>query len=181
MTDPAWISVAIGVITVILGAPTFIREIRSMRSATLSHTATTRRGSRLTIITIGVLVPISLGLTAFDFYDRRNPGAVNGAAIQKAFADFRDYTEVYRRSYLHETVRLDGLHCRECSFNDVTFEWRGTAPYILEHPNFVRDAQGGVNIRMLSDNPIAELTIGFLHNVGATIPGFQFRLHRGNL
>jgi hypothetical protein len=76
---------------------------------------------------------------------------------------------------------LDGLHCRECSFNDVTFVWHGTAPYMLEHPTFVRDAQGGVNIRFLSDNPITFFAMQFLRNTGGFIPGLEMSVHPGRL
>jgi hypothetical protein len=39
------------------------------------------------------------------------------------------YTEVYNRTFSHETVKLDGHKFYSCTFNDVTFEYSGEGPF----------------------------------------------------
>jgi hypothetical protein len=182
MTVSEWILIILAALTLAEGTPAFIREIREMSSASpvLANAVQSKSRSRRVIIRMFVLVLLAWGAVAFDFYDRHTyHGTVDLATLQSAFASFRDFKEVYRRPYSHETVMLDGLHCHDCSFDNVTFVWHGTTPYMLEHPHFVRDAQGGVDIILLSDNPIVFYAVQFLRGTGGFIPGLELKLHPG--
>src|SRR6266853_1937606 len=95
-----WILIILAALTLIQGIPAFIREIREMSSASPAHAnvAQSKSRSRGVIIRMFILVLLASGVAAFDFYDRRTyHGAVDLPAIQSAFANFRDYREVYRK------------------------------------------------------------------------------------
>jgi hypothetical protein len=155
--SPDWIAVIIAALTFLQGVPASIREIRSMTVASPVSTSATHSAaqSRRAIRRMLILALLACGAAAYSVYDRHvYHGAIEPQDVKTIFANFHNYTEIYRRPYKHETVPLDGLHCRECSFEDVVLLWRGIAPYVLEHPTFVPNTQGQIEINIRSDNPI---------------------------
>jgi hypothetical protein len=173
MMDHAWISDAIGLILVVLAIPTFIREVREMRTGGLTS-GVSKRGVSLTAVIMGLLVLLSWGAVAFDFYDRRNHRVVDIPAIQEFWQHFTDYREEHQKPYTHETVILDGLRCRGCRFNDVTFVWNGTAPFDLLDTTFVAP-KGTINLRFQSSNPIVSGTIALMRDIGGLLPGVELQ------
>jgi hypothetical protein len=189
--SPDWIAVIIAALTFLTGLPAFVREIRTMTIASpvstnaMQSTAQSRRA----ITRMLILALLACGAAAYSVYDRHvYHGAVDPETIKASFSDFHNYTEIYHRSYKHETVprkylgvkaALDGLHCRDCSFEDVVLAWRGTAPYILEHPTFVPNREGEVEINFRSDNPIAWGTAALLKMTGGLRPGVQLTPRQG--
>jgi hypothetical protein len=125
------------------------------------------------IQSVVILAVVSVGV-GYYLHGYVHYGEVDTAAIKSAFVNFQDYTEVSGRTYRHETVRLDGLRCHKCIFDDVVLLWQGTAPFILDTPTFVKDDQGKVEYNIRSDNPIIMGTEVPLKDVGAT-PSSQFR------
>jgi len=125
------------------------------------------------IIQAAIILVIVSGGMGYTFNRYVSGNTVDLAAIKSAYANFRDYSEVYRRHYSHESVMLDGLRCHECSFDNVTFVWHGTAPYVLEQSIFVPDAQGGSTVKFQSDNPIVFYTMEFVKRTGGYVPGFK--------
>jgi hypothetical protein len=85
-----WILVVLAALTLILGIPAFIREIREMSSASSTHVnvVQSRSRSRGVIIRMLILVLLAFGVAAFDFYDRRTHGTVDLAIIQMGFCRF---------------------------------------------------------------------------------------------
>ncbi len=176
MVDPGWILVALTVITVILALPPFIRDLRGSNPGRIT-----------TLIIIGVLVLISCATTGYDFYDRHNRPVVDIPAIDNYWDHFTQYNDFYRRTYSHETAILDGLRCLECTFDNATLQWNGTAPFDLVNSIFItphrQTAPGepaprgpGPNISLQTSNPIIASTLTFLTVTGAMVPGLRFQM-----
>jgi hypothetical protein len=172
MIDPAWILVGISVIGLVLALPTFIRELRGANSISL------------TTIIICVLVPSSWGAASYDLYDRRYHYVIDVPAIHDYWNKCTNYSDVYRRTYSHETVLLDGLRCRECVFEDAAIQWDGTAPFQLYDSTFITPHQPtapneppprGPNVRLRTSNPIVGDTYMLINQLGGTVPGFRIQ------
>jgi hypothetical protein len=177
MIDPAWILVGIGVIALILALPTFIRDLRASNGTKSGRVS-------LTTIILGILVLSSWAVAGYDLYDRYNHHIVDVPAIKDYWSHFTNYNDVYRRTYSHETVILDGLRCRECVFDDATIEWDGTAPFELTDSIFVTPHQPtapnepprrGPNVRLRTSNSIIGNTFTLINDLGGTVPGFSIQ------
>ena len=142
---------------------------------TLGASVGTLEASRPFLIQAAVILALVSGGVGYYLQEYMSYGVIDPLAIKKRFADFHNYIDVSNRTYTHETVGLDGLHCRNCTFDDVVLLWHGTTPFILDNPTFVRNAQGTINYNIRTDNPIFFLYDLLLHDVGATEPRLQLR------
>jgi hypothetical protein len=78
-------------------------------------------GHRMTpLFIMSLLSAATWALIGFDLYDRHHNAVINISTIHDYFVNFTSYDDEYNRPYIHETVKLDGLRCHQCSFNDVT-------------------------------------------------------------
>ena len=75
-----------------------------------------------------------------SLFARRNTGKLK-------FSKNYKFTEVRNRKFNKETVPVDGYGYEHCSFEDVTFDWNGTAPFKFQYCSFL----GRPNINTRSD------------------------------
>ncbi len=138
------------------------------------NVAATRRSEIINpfLIQAAIILAVVSGGIGYSLHRYLYWGTVDPVAIRSAFAKFHNYTEVSNRIYNNETVRLDGLHCSNCTFDGGVIVWLGTAPFILDNSKFVNP---GIDYNIRTDNPIITLTVDLLHNVGALYPNLRTR------
>jgi hypothetical protein len=107
----------------------------------------------------------------YDIYVHRNVTAASSVNVSDYDLDQQwgtyHYTEVWNQSFKNLTVELDGISYRNCSFQNVTFHYRGKAPFSLEHCNFAGD------LAIRSTNPpvkAALLLVAELQQVAGKTP-----------
>jgi hypothetical protein len=66
---------------------------------------------------------------------------------------------VHNKVFRAETVKLDGYAYVNCEFDDVTFEYEGTAPTSIVNPTIKRPSGGGRVINFRSGNPAVRQTM----------------------
>ena len=131
-------------------------------------------GYRMTpLFKMALLSAATWALIGYDLYDRRYAAVIDIPAIHDYFVNFTSYHNEYSMPYIHQTVKLDGLRCNQCSFNDVTLQWDGTAPFDLRDVRLIPGPQGLLNIRLQSDNLIVTGTLELVHRLGGTIPNYE--------
>jgi hypothetical protein len=112
-------------------------------------------GSILLILLLGFL---GVGIRSPFFLE-------NGQAEEKrATRGWEKYplTIVRDRMFQGETVVLDGREFINCKFDDVTFEYNGTAPTRLTKSYIARRGDGVRMVQFRSSNPIVKQTQGLL-------------------
>jgi hypothetical protein len=131
------------------------------------------------LIQAAVILALVSGGVGYYLNAYISSGVVDPLAIKKRFTEFHDYTEISGRTYRHETVRLDGLRCHECTFDDVVTLWNGTAPFDLDNSVFLRNDQGKIAFNVRSENPIISYTERLLSQVEGFNPNVYLRSGHG--
>ena len=73
------------------------------------------------------------------------------------------YQEIWNRTFSNETVPLDGIAYNKCTFDNVTFVYKGTAPTRFDDCHFTRD------ISLRSPNPSIEMMVVLLTSIQKTM------------
>jgi hypothetical protein len=97
-----------------------------------------------------VVVMLIIGLVAYgtDIADRIYNRQVDFDANAKL-------EQVFNRSYQNEIIHLDGKELINCTFDNVTFLYQGSSPFLLAEPHF----PSGTHVRFGSANPALNLAI----------------------
>jgi hypothetical protein len=77
-------------------------------------------------------------------------------AIMDKWLTYR-YQEIYNQTFQNETVKLDGKKFLNCTFDNVTFQYEGTAPFLLAGGQVRVDS--GSLYSLKSNNPIVKETM----------------------
>lgn len=98
------------------------------------------------VLAVAVLV-LATAVMGYDIYDRGD-----GRSSFPSNCVNYQYTEIDSHQFSHETVRLDGRKFVNCSFDNVTFKFEGTAPFqfIPYPPVTIAD------IKVRSDVPVVK-------------------------
>lgn len=101
---------------------------------------------------LAICILITVG---YDMYDRHSntsshPLTADTLRTLTRWDDYQ-YLEIPDRHFKHETVKLDGRKFINCTFDTVTFEYEGTAPFLFDP--WPPKITGGVRTRS-SVNPI---------------------------
>ena len=105
-------------------------------------------GMRRHYVVIGILLALTWAAVGFDYYDRH----YGGAWYRKPLTQVRD------RTFKGRTIQLDGYDYINCTFEDVTFEYEGTAPTRFTGKYIVRPGSWK-DVTLRSNNPVVKQTM----------------------
>jgi hypothetical protein len=91
----------------------------------------------------------------YDIYDRHYYHPTFDAAL--AWDDTRPLERIYSQTFQNETVRLDGRHFINPTFDNVTFEYEGKGGVQLDNPSWVKHE--GWNFRLGSKNKVVTMAM----------------------
>jgi hypothetical protein len=119
-------------------------------------------------------------VVGYDIYDRHHPSGGDAASWHVSWDATTPLEIVYgsQRAFVDETVQLDGKHFIDPAFENVTFVYEGTQPFVMDSPKFIlRPGQlGGM---LTSHNPIVTQTIEIMQTLdvaaGCNNSGTLFR------
>ena len=96
----------------------------------------------------------------------------NSATSVPAVLSFSDASlkQIYHQPFKNETVDLDGFDYVDCTFDNVTFRYNGTAPSRMTDSHFINMKEGSV-IRVESKNPIVKNTIVIMATIFSVAGG----------
>jgi hypothetical protein len=99
-----------------------------------------------------------------SIYDRWNPTPLGDQIIggPRKFTEPQALKTISGVTFQNETVRLDGMDYQFCTFDNVTFQYDGTATFSFQHNQLI----GRVNFESESDSVNA--TMLMLAGLGAT-------------
>src|SRR5258705_3799265 len=108
---------------------------------------------------------LTWGTVAFDMYGRRKQGqpgvSVDPDGLRSQWKNYL-LTEVRGKEFRREPVKLDGCKFHSCSFEDVTFEYQGTAPFEMINPKITAPRLGKRIVLLKTSHPIVNRTHHFL-------------------
>jgi len=78
----------------------------------------------------------------------------NTLSLASFRADF-PLRQIQTKTFRNEIVQIDGIEFIDCTFDNVTFKFDGTAPFRFTHDQF----QGHSKYSITSNNPIIKATI----------------------
>src|SRR5580693_2349594 len=80
------------------------------------------RPSRWPQLVMLVLTVLTWSAVGYDVYDRHRQ------AINPDWIGYQ-YKDIWNETFIGETVLVDGKSFHNCKFNDVTFDYEGSAPF----------------------------------------------------
>ena len=119
------------------------------------------RWPQLTMIALTVLTWSAVG---FDYYDRHPNWAVK--PVTQAELD-KPLEQVWGKTFINERIALDGKEYVDCTFQNVMFDYEGTASFRLTNCHFTP----GGDTAFGSRNPIVKQAMfiaNFLNQSGTT-------------
>jgi hypothetical protein len=121
---------------------------------------------RSTVKIMALLMLLTWGAVGYDLYSRPvRPGPEWDSQI---------LTPIRDKKFAGRTVKLDGYEFINCDFDDVTFEFQGTAPSRLSGSRIKRTGSGNRMVALRSDDPVVAHTLGIvvtLNEVSGLIKG----------
>jgi hypothetical protein len=115
------------------------------------------------------LATLATGAAVYAFLRKDSvPQAPAGNAVQSLppYGPFGTAAKrIFRQNYVNELVILDGCEFIECTFENITLEFNGTANYTLLNCKFIID-EGKWKIKYQTRNPAVEAAWVLYNNVG---------------
>jgi hypothetical protein len=120
-----------------------------------------------------ICMVIIVTVAGYDIYDRHYAPEVPFTAQWNQQWDHAELKRVFGQNFANETVPLDGCEYIYCTFENVTFDYEGTAPSRLENNKLIsppNSAEGHLSV--VSKNRIVNQTL-LLMGTLFQIPGMQ--------
>lgn len=115
--------------------------------------------SPATLVVVGTVILI---LREFVFPKKATRIAIRPG--DDAWQDSVPLEKIYGRTFVNETVELDGRHFVNPVFDNVTLFYRGTGPVFMENPAYVSDG-GKMKSRLATRNKVVAMTLKIHHNL----------------
>jgi hypothetical protein len=115
------------------------------------------------------VVLCAIGIVSFGLNIARQAGWLG--ATEFNYNATQKLEAVVSAAYDNQTVVLDGRDFENCTFDNVTFIYKGTAPFVMTDPHFVN----GGTIVIGSPNPVVNLTIALAERVMSIAKGVELR------
>jgi len=117
---------------------------------------------RVGLLGFGVVLMVvglfGLGWNFHSMYELRLPFASREAKDSKSSWGQKPLVQVWNKTFKGETVKLDGYEYVNCTFDDVTLEYNGTAPARFDGKMIVRQPEEKV-VTIKSSNKIVQQTM----------------------
>jgi hypothetical protein len=160
----------IGIPIMTLGAIIFILQAFGVEFPRIQGVETKMSNKWKLIIGTLVLL-LSWGMSGISLYRSLQPKpGMNLKATADAWATYR-YEPVLGRHFFNEAVVLDGKHFANCTFENVTFIYQGTAPVqivdsrLIHHPDSVG--------KWHTDNIVVQQTTRIMKGLGMLPSGYR--------
>jgi hypothetical protein len=105
---------------------------------------------------------LTWALLGFDFYDRHYGYGYNP---DRVWNDNAPLKQVNNRNFRNETLQIDGVRFFNCSFDHVTFSWRGTGRFDFVESRFLYGLDGKPTNSILSKNLVVNLAFALFNNM----------------
>jgi hypothetical protein len=119
------------------------------------------------LVAMGLLTILTWSAVGYDIYDRHS----QPVSAMPDWGGYK-YKDVWNETYTDETVVVDGKSFHNCKFNNVSFEYDGLAPFLIDR---IPALDVGATSRITTHNPIVMDCINLHIYTGRSPAGVENR------